>query len=107
MPTKDGKGDVDNYRSYHTTSIGRFCYRGHIRFPNHTRVYRKPDSTLETKQKKEKFRFPSIVIILFSASACTLLIGLSLVSYILTFLGFAVIIFAFAYWLIKPHKNPY
>ena len=26
---------------------------------------RKPDSTLETKQKKEKFRFPSIVIILF------------------------------------------
>jgi len=68
---------------------------------------RKPDSTLETKQKNEKFRFPSIVIILFSASACTLLIGLSLVSYILTFLGFAVIIFAFAYWLIKPHKNPY
>lgn len=39
---------------------------------------RKPDSTLETKQKKEKFRFPSIVIILFSASACTLLIGYSL-----------------------------
>jgi hypothetical protein len=68
---------------------------------------RKPDSTLETKQKKEKFRCPSIVIILFSASACTLLIGLSFVSYILTFLGFAVIIFAFAYWLIKPHKDPY
>ncbi|MGC1133837.1 MAG: hypothetical protein WA941_13505 [Nitrososphaeraceae archaeon] len=26
---------------------------------------RKPDSTLEIKQKKEKFRLPSIVIILF------------------------------------------
>ena len=52
MPTKDGKGD--NYRSYYTTSSGRFCYREHIRFPNHTRVYRKPDSTLETKQKKRE-----------------------------------------------------
>jgi hypothetical protein len=82
--------------------VGKFVFLTILEYTG-----RKPDSTLETKQKKEKFRFPSIVIILFSASACTLLIGLSLVSYILTFLGFAVIIFAFAYWLIKPHKNPY
>jgi hypothetical protein len=33
---------------------------------------RKPDNTLETKQKKEKFRFPSIAIIIFAAfSMCS------------------------------------
>jgi quinol-cytochrome oxidoreductase complex cytochrome b subunit len=68
---------------------------------------RKPDDHLEKMQKKEKFRFPSIVIILFSASACTILIGIPPVAFILTFLGFAVIIFSFAYWFIKPERNPY
>jgi quinol-cytochrome oxidoreductase complex cytochrome b subunit len=67
---------------------------------------RKPDSHIETKQKKEKFRFPSIVIFLFASSACTILLGIAPLSFILTFLGFAVIIFSFAYWFIKPDKNP-
>jgi amino acid transporter len=68
---------------------------------------RKPDSTLETKQKKEKFRFPSIAIIIFAASACSVLIGFRPLSFILTLAGFAFIIGTFSYWLIKPHKNPY
>lgn len=66
----------------------------------------KPDSHIETKQKK-KFRFPSFVIILIASSACTILLGITPLSFILTFLGFAVIIFSFAYWFIKPDKNPY
>jgi len=67
---------------------------------------RKPDSHIETKQKKEKFRFPSIVIILFASSACTILLGIAPLSFILTFLGFAVVIFSFAYWVYQAGQKP-
>jgi uncharacterized integral membrane protein len=67
----------------------------------------KPNPVRITNTKRERFRFPAITIILFSASACSILVGFPPLAYILTVAGFVFIIGAFAYWLKRPDKIPY
>lgn len=68
--------------------VGIFIFLTILEYKSHNIV---PPPERVTQEKKEKLLFPSIIVILFAASACSILLGTLPAAFIFTFMGLSLL----------------